>query len=179
MTNIMLPAILNETPTRKMIRTMPGIRMVDVAYKIARNIHMRCRLAESQNWRCCWCGIKCVPEPNQKNSATIEHVTPRSLGGDNKWENYAMACADCNHRRGTISVEDMLAGRFPKPERKETRSSCERAKKIKRYIKKGHQLNEKGWWKEDGTPLCKKEWIESLRVSPKHKEHIAKMVFVD
>lgn len=100
-----LPAILNDEPTEQMLLeiTTSKIRMMKVALRVAGNIHIRCRLAEAQNWKCCWCGIECVPESNHKHSATIEHVLPRSAGGLDEWDNYAMACGGCNHSRGNIS----------------------------------------------------------------------------
>ncbi len=55
----------------------------------------RTRLAEAQNWRCCYCGCRLEPE-----TATIEHVKPRALGGSNTWENCAAACDPCNSKRG-------------------------------------------------------------------------------
>ncbi len=32
--------------------------------------------------------------------ATLEHLLPRSAGGDDRLENLAVACARCNHRKG-------------------------------------------------------------------------------
>lgn len=32
--------------------------------------------------------------------ATIEHILPRSHGGDDSPENLALACARCNHQKG-------------------------------------------------------------------------------
>ena len=32
---------------------------------------------------------------------TIDHVTPRSLGGKTSWENCVAACKPCNHRKGS------------------------------------------------------------------------------
>jgi 5-methylcytosine-specific restriction endonuclease McrA len=33
--------------------------------------------------------------------ATIEHIWPRNHGGDDRLENLALACAGCNHEKGT------------------------------------------------------------------------------
>lgn len=35
-----------------------------------------------------------------RRQLTIDHVLPRKLGGQTKWENLATACGDCNGRRG-------------------------------------------------------------------------------
>ncbi len=174
--NIPLPAVINEYPQRCELKKIPHITHLSIALKVARNIHMRCMLAEAQNWRCCWCGIHCRPEPNYKDSATIEHVQPRSLGGADEWENYAMACAGCNHRRGVLSVEDMLAGRFPKPV--EPKAKRLKAKAVEKYIKKALHWNKHGWRKADGSPLCRKEWMNSLRlVQENHYKKVSEVVF--
>ena len=140
---------------------------------------MRCRLAEAQNWKCCWCGIHCRPESNHKDSATIEHVEPRSLGGADEWDNYAMACSACNGKRGVLSVEDMIAGNFPKRQSEHTRKAGRRKiKAVEKYIKKAQKRNENGWVREDGSPLCRKEWITSIRIgNEKHRQILEEIVF--
>ena len=35
-----------------------------------------------------------------RNEATLDHVTPQSLGGKTTWENIATACGPCNHNKG-------------------------------------------------------------------------------
>lgn len=58
------------------------------------------RLCERQNWRCCYCGIRMQLEVHfQRDSATLEHVVPRSLGGPDDEGNIVMACYPCNHER--------------------------------------------------------------------------------
>lgn len=169
MTDIPLPAIITEYPTKEYVASIPGIRMLDIALKIARNIHMRCRLAEAQNWKCCWCGVECRPEPDHKDSATIEHVQPRSLGGANSWENYAMACAHCNHRRGVTSIEDFMAGKVACPGGpKDKKDKHERmvAKRMRKYRKQIIRFNLQDWTR-DGRDLCSTEWLGSLNL-PEH-----------
>lgn len=76
---------------------------------------MRNRLAEAQNWRCCYCGRRLEPE-----TATLEHVIPASAGGTHCWENLAASCRPCNQSRpGPIPIaspeRDALAAlMFPK-----------------------------------------------------------------
>jgi 5-methylcytosine-specific restriction endonuclease McrA len=40
---------------------------------------------------CAYCGLK---------ADTIDHVRPRSRGGQHAWTNVVAACAKCNHRKG-------------------------------------------------------------------------------
>lgn len=101
-----VPLILNELPGLNYWRTVYENKMqAKIAFKIAKKVFVRTRLAEAQNWKCCWCGGLCTPQRNKHNSATIEHVTPQSDGGADSWENYAMSCNRCNNARGTRSAE--------------------------------------------------------------------------
>lgn len=36
---------------------------------------------------------------------TIDHVTPRSLGGQTTWENCVLACVDCNRRKADMPLK--------------------------------------------------------------------------
>lgn len=39
-----------------------------------------------------------------KTRQNTEHVMPRSLGGDNRWANLVLACAQCNKDKGTTKL---------------------------------------------------------------------------
>jgi 5-methylcytosine-specific restriction endonuclease McrA len=41
----------------------------------------------------------CASQPG-KDKLTIDHVLPRSRGGDHSWENVVTACGPCNRRKG-------------------------------------------------------------------------------
>jgi 5-methylcytosine-specific restriction endonuclease McrA len=71
------------------------------AYMRAEKLYIRTRLAEAQNWKCCWCGRDCTDELDRRHSMTIEHIVPKSRGGKDTWENLAMACNRCNQKRGS------------------------------------------------------------------------------
>jgi hypothetical protein len=97
----------------------------------------RIKLAERANWSCCWCGQKTRAELGWQNSATIEHVTPVSLGGTNKLENLTHACYRCNRTRGTQNAAKfkVLAEAFDADTRLITqaaRQDREHARKIRR-----------------------------------------------
>ncbi len=103
-----VPSVLHETPTEAEWKALYKGFQAKLAYKVAKNVYIRNRLAEAQNWRCCWCTKLTVPEPNRKDSATIEHVTPRCEGGADDPDNLAMSCYDCNNKRGTTPAELFL-----------------------------------------------------------------------
>jgi 5-methylcytosine-specific restriction endonuclease McrA len=50
----------------------------------------RAALMHRDRFRCAYCGGK---------AETIDHVVPRSRGGEHSWENCVACCADCNHRK--------------------------------------------------------------------------------
>jgi 5-methylcytosine-specific restriction endonuclease McrA len=45
------------------------------------------------NYICQYCGKKTT-------NLTIDHVIPRSKGGEHAWENLVAACPGCNHKKG-------------------------------------------------------------------------------
>jgi len=45
------------------------------------------------NYTCQYCGSRC-------KDMTIDHVTPRHLGGLYRWDNLVSACPACNRRKG-------------------------------------------------------------------------------
>jgi hypothetical protein len=79
----------------------------------------RIKLANRNQWRCYWCNHGMRPEFGFQNSATIEHLLPRSLGGSNRVDNLQSACARCNRTRGIQNHDEFLltAKTFPRDRR--------------------------------------------------------------
>ena len=50
----------------------------------------RAALMRRDNYKCAYCG---------RHAETIDHVLPRSRGGQHAWENCVAACQMCNHRK--------------------------------------------------------------------------------
>ena len=63
----------------------------------------------------------CACHLNYKN-ASIDHVMPRSRGGDNSWTNIVSSCKTCNRRKGNRTPEEAGMPLRRKPEAP-TRSS--------------------------------------------------------
>lgn len=38
---------------------------------------------------------------------TIDHVVPRSRGGEHRWENVTAACRRCNHKKGASTLAEL------------------------------------------------------------------------
>jgi len=51
--------------------------------------------------RCPVCCVQLVYTANNRNSATFEHIVPKSKGGTRHRENGMMMCYACNNGRGT------------------------------------------------------------------------------
>ena len=50
-------------------------------------------------------GFTCQYCGSRGGNLTIDHVTPRRLGGIHSWENLVTACAACNHHKGGRTVD--------------------------------------------------------------------------
>lgn len=55
---------------------------------------------ERDNFQCAYCGVV------DKRHLTIDHITPKSRGGRNTYENLISACMRCNNRKAARSPEE-------------------------------------------------------------------------
>ncbi len=51
---------------------------------------------------CQYCGRVFTPA-----DLTLDHIVPRSLGGDSTWDNLVASCRSCNNRKGDRSPEEV------------------------------------------------------------------------
>ena len=58
----------------------------------------RAALMHRDRFRCAYCGAK---------ADTVDHVVPRSRGGEHSWENCVAACATCNHRKADRMLSEL------------------------------------------------------------------------
>lgn len=49
---------------------------------------------------CHYCGDKTNGTHRSPKQATREHIVPKAYGGSNNINNYVLACAECNNKRG-------------------------------------------------------------------------------
>ena len=69
-----------------------------VAYvRIPRDVHRRKITRKAvlarDSWTCQYCG-------SERLGLTVDHVIPRSRGGESVWENIVASCAPCNRKKG-------------------------------------------------------------------------------
>jgi 5-methylcytosine-specific restriction endonuclease McrA len=67
------------------------VQYVRVPRAVKRKISRRALFARD-GWKCQYCG--------SAGKLTLDHVVPRSRGGDSVWENVVTSCAPCNMRKG-------------------------------------------------------------------------------
>jgi CheY-like chemotaxis protein len=68
----------------------------------------RLKIYERDNYRCTYCDKQLT-----RFTATLDHITPVSEGGDNSAENLKTACLKCNSRKTARPLGDFLADSFP------------------------------------------------------------------
>lgn len=79
--------------------------------KISKTGSKRKKLYDRQNGQCYYCDKHCVMDGalNHPDTATIEHLIPKSEGGTRALSNLVMACQECNRLRG-ISPFNPITG---------------------------------------------------------------------
>jgi 5-methylcytosine-specific restriction endonuclease McrA len=85
------------------------VTYVRVPRAIKRKISRRALFARD-GWRCAYCGATA-------GRLTLDHIVPRSRGGDSVWENVVTSCAPCNLRKGDKLLEEtsMTLRTLPRP----------------------------------------------------------------
>jgi 5-methylcytosine-specific restriction endonuclease McrA len=93
-------------PRPHVIRLVTYVR---VPRSAQRKISRRALFARDE-WSCVYCGTS-------GGRLTLDHVVPKSRGGDSVWENVVTACAPCNLRKGDRLPEEasMTLRRAPRP----------------------------------------------------------------
>jgi hypothetical protein len=75
------------------IRLLNYVRYRSKSVKISRS-----RLYRRDNYECAYCG--------QKKNLTIDHIIPKSRGGQNTWENLVTCCSPCNRLKSNRTPEE-------------------------------------------------------------------------
>jgi len=108
-----VPSYISELPTKEYWKSVyPNEKWRSrIAYLVALKVYRRTIVSEQQNHRCCYCGIRTTEVQGFKYSATVEHIIPKSQGGPDDLDNYALACYKCNNDRGDKPLEQYLRER--------------------------------------------------------------------
>ena len=98
-----------STDTYRWPHVIRLLTYVRVPRGVQRRISRRALFARD-GWRCVYCGATA-------GRLTLDHVVPRSRGGESSWENVVTACAPCNLRKGDRLLEEsgFTLRRLPRP----------------------------------------------------------------
>jgi len=76
------------------------IKLIDYVSIPYRSIHLsRINVFKRDGFKCVYCGVK--------KDLTIDHVIPKSRGGQNTWENMVTCCHKCNKKKGQKMLEEI------------------------------------------------------------------------
>jgi 5-methylcytosine-specific restriction endonuclease McrA len=89
----------SSTSTYQRPHVIRLVTYVRVPRTFQRKISRRALFARD-GWRCVYCGTA-------SGRLTLDHVVPRSRGGDSVWENVVTSCAPCNLRKGNRLLEEV------------------------------------------------------------------------
>jgi 5-methylcytosine-specific restriction endonuclease McrA len=98
----------SATDTYRRPHVIRLVHYVRVPRTVQRKISRRALFARD-GWKCVYCGTA-------GGRLTLDHVVPRSRGGDSVWENVVTSCAPCNLRKGNRLLEE-LSMQLHKPPR--------------------------------------------------------------
>jgi 5-methylcytosine-specific restriction endonuclease McrA len=113
--------VLEDGDTRlhseRMTMTRPVVIRLVTYVRVPRDVHRRKITRKAvlarDSWTCQYCGT-------DKPGLTVDHVIPRSRGGESVWENIVASCAPCNRRKGNrlpreVSMHPRHAPKPPGP----------------------------------------------------------------
>ena len=91
-----LRSAASKFPWPHVIRLLQYVRVPRI---VQRKISRRALFARD-GWRCVYCGTS-------SGRLTLDHVLPRSRGGESVWENVVTSCAPCNLRKGNRLLHEV------------------------------------------------------------------------
>lgn len=89
------PRVALHLPEVIILRNFGGIPRRQISFT-RKNLYRR------DNYSCQYCY-----ERMPTSKLTIDHVKPRSRGGDTSWENCVLACVSCNSKKANKSLKDV------------------------------------------------------------------------
>ena len=75
------------------------IRYIRIPRDVHRRKITRKAVLARDAWTCQYCG-------HQAMGLTVDHVIPRSRGGESVWENIVASCAPCNRKKGSLTPRE-------------------------------------------------------------------------
>jgi 5-methylcytosine-specific restriction endonuclease McrA len=75
------------------------IRYIRIPRDVHRRKITRKAVLARDAWTCQYCG-------REATGLTVDHVIPRSRGGESVWENIVASCAPCNRKKGNLTPRE-------------------------------------------------------------------------
>lgn len=91
-------------PIRGVVHDFPAPHVIRLVYRVrvpryeTRRITRRALFARD-DYECQYCG--------SRSRLTMDHVVPKSRGGDSSWHNVVTSCAPCNSRKGSALCHEI------------------------------------------------------------------------
>jgi hypothetical protein len=99
-TFIRSPSVSYKAP--KEVVVLRHVKMPSKFYQVA---PLNLKNLKRRDHICLYCG-RGVDDLNSHEYMTMDHVIPRSRGGQNVWENVAFSCVTCNNKKGGKTPEE-------------------------------------------------------------------------
>lgn len=113
--------INNETPAPSVIRLLNYISVPYSVVPLSRK-----NVLHRDDYTCQYCGKK-------SNTLTIDHIIPKSRGGQHKWDNVVAACARCNCKKSNKTPGEANMTLIKKPSTPTNRIQFEVTKQFSIY----------------------------------------------
>ncbi len=90
-------------PSPSVIRLLYMIKLPNIKRRLSRQA-----IFHRDGFACQYCG-------NNNKSLTLDHVKPRSRGGQHTWNNVVSACITCNHKKAGQTLKEARMSLLHKP----------------------------------------------------------------
>jgi len=97
-----ISTVYSEYVRPLIIRLLKYVSINKKHLKVSKN-----RIYRRDNFECVYCG--------SKKSLTIDHVIPKSKGGDNSWHNMVTCCNQCNFKKADRTPSEANMPMIKKP----------------------------------------------------------------
>ena len=97
------PSITFKIPSVIVLKTV--VKFISTGFRPSRN-----NILWRDKNQCQYCGV--IESPRDM---TIDHVIPRSRGGENTWSNLVTCCKKCNQKKGNRTPEEANISLLNKP----------------------------------------------------------------
>ena len=97
------PSITFKIPSVIVLKTV--VKFISTGFRPSRN-----NILWRDKNQCQYCGV--IESPRDM---TIDHVIPRSRGGENTWSNLVTCCKRCNQKKGNRTPEEANMSLLNKP----------------------------------------------------------------